>query len=84
MVSDHTRLPAHEMEALIRSVSESREPPNLGSLEPPKLSLRPELWAEYDPLYPHVHPRLHQEVIERRPAITKASPMGAPPPEAPK
>ena len=78
LVSDHSRLPAPEVEALIRAVSAAREPASLGSLDPPQLTLRPELWCEYDPLFLHLHPRQHQEALERRPPITQPCPMVPP------
>jgi hypothetical protein len=77
-INDHSKLPPADVERFIYEIADRREQAPL-SLEPPLFHLKKELWCQYDPAYPRMLQRAHQQAMEARPAPPKDKPTAMAP-----
>lgn len=79
LIAKSDAMPAEVLESILESVSVKRA---AKGLEPEKLQLKPECWAEFDPVFFHLSAQARQTALESMPAVSldAAIPCIGPPP----
>lgn len=73
--SDFPKLPSHFLDQLLLEIAVKNQ---TSTLSAPTYSLKKELWAAYDPCFPHLNDSAHQSAMDKKPKTIADQPIVQP------